>query len=92
MRFYSLFSLSWWSNELICWWCWGYQQNTIGIHNNLGNPFGTDETPHWGISGPTYFGSLWESAVVSSSRMITQADGSSFGMDFQRERPPKLRV
>ena len=73
------------------WWGWGYQQNVIGIHNNLGNRFGTDEAPHWGISGSTYFGSLRESAVVSPSRMIVQSDGSSFGMDFQFGSP-KLRV
>ena len=73
------------------WWGWGYQQNVIGMHNNLGNRFGTDEAPHWGISGSTYFGSLRESAVVSPSRMIAQADGSSFGMDLQRGSP-ELRV
>ncbi len=73
------------------WWGWGYQQNVIGIHNNIGNRFGTDEAPHWGISGSTYFGSLRESAVVSPSRMIAQADGSFFGMDLQRGSP-ELRV
>ena len=73
------------------WWGWGYQQNVIGIHNNLGNRLGTDESPHWGISGSTYFGFLRESAVVSPSRMIAQADGSFFGMDLQRGSP-ELRV
>ena len=73
------------------WWGWGYQQNVLGVHNNRGNRFGTDEAPHWGISGSTYYGSLRDSAVVSPSRMIVQSDGSSFGMDLQRGSP-ELRV
>ena len=52
-------------------WGWGYQQNSNGM--------GRDRS--WGISGPSWEGpALRESAVASPSRMIVQADGSSFGM------------
>ena len=64
------------------WWGWGYQQNIIGMHSNRGNDYGTEDEPHWGISGPSYFGSLRESAVASPSRMIVQTDGSSFGLNY----------
>ncbi len=74
------------------WWGWGYQQNVIGVHNNLGNRFGTDEDPHWGISGSTYFGSLRESAVVLPSRMMAQTDGSSFGVRNLRTGESELYV
>ena len=57
-------------------WGWGYQQNSTGIGSAWPNG-------SWGIAGrrPDIEGSaLRESAVVSPSRMIAQADGSSFGM------------
>ena len=55
-------------------WGWGYLQNSFGIGRK----------GSWGISGNRAFlddpGTLRDSGVVSPSRMIAQADGSSFGM------------
>ncbi len=48
---------------------WGYLQNDFGLKPTLLNK----ETKFWGISG------VRESAVVSPSRMISQADGSHIG-------------
>ena len=57
-------------------WGWGYQQNSFGLSGYY------DYSRYWGISGPALAGpALRESAVVSSSRMIVQADASSFGME-----------
>ena len=54
-------------------WGWGYRQNSSGVGRN----------GSWGISGSGDWdgpGTLRDSAVVSPSRMIAQADGSAFGM------------
>lgn len=54
-------------------WGWGYLPNSFGIGRN----------GSWGISGNRAWdgpGTLRDSDVVSPSRMIAQADGSSFGM------------
>lgn len=48
---------------------WGYQQSDLGLKPTLLNK----KIKHWGISG------IRESAVVSPSRMIAQADGSHIG-------------
>ena len=54
-------------------WGWGYLQNSYGIGSAWAG------VGPWGISGRDEKG-IRESAVVSPSRMIVQADGSSFGM------------
>ena len=57
-------------------WGWGYQQNSFGIGSQWPNG-------SWGISGNRDRdgpGTLRDSDVVSPSRMIAQADSSSFGM------------
>ena len=52
-------------------WGWGYLQNSSGIGRKGA----------WGISGRGWWGpAIRDSDVVSPSRMIAQADGSSFGM------------
>ena len=52
-------------------WGWGYLQNSSGIGRK----------GSWGISGRGWVGpAIRESEVVSPSRMIVQADGSSFGL------------
>ncbi len=55
-------------------WGWGYLQNSYGIGRGDG-PWGISGSRDW--DGP---GTLRDSDVVSPSRMIAQADGSSFGM------------
>ncbi len=56
-------------------WGWGYLQNSTGIGSAWAG------VGACGISGPSWEGpALRESVVVSPSRMIVQADGSSFGM------------
>ncbi len=62
-------------------WGWGYRQNVSGI--------GWGRS--WGICGSGNMESpilLRESAVVSPSRMIAQADGSAFGMYNASTRKP----
>ena len=52
-------------------WGWGYLQNSSGIGRKGA----------WGISGRGYSGpAIRDDEVVAPSRMIAQADGSSFGM------------
>ena len=64
-------------------WPWGYQQNDHGLKSTRLSEF-EPIFKHWGISGSPLgsFGGEWrslrESAVVSPSRMIAQADGSYF--------------
>ena len=56
-------------------WGWGYLQNSSGIGRKGA----------WGISGRGWWGpAIRDSDVVSPSRMIAQADGSSFGMHLGR--------
>ena len=56
-------------------WGWGYLQNSTGIGSQWHG------AGSWGISGRGYEGpAIRDSDVVSPSRMIAQADGSSFGM------------
>ncbi len=71
-------------------WGWGYLQNSSGIGRKGA----------WGISGRGWEGpAIRDSDVVSPSRMIAQADGSSFGMylnvkygDRSGERSLKLHL
>ena len=64
-------------------WPWGYQQNDGGLKPTRLSKF-EQRFKYWGISGSPLgrFGRDWrsirESAVVSPSRMIAQADGSHF--------------
>ena len=63
-------------------WGWGYLQNSFGIGSQWHVHSSLDAGP-WGISGSRDWdgpGTLRDSDVVSPSRMIAQADGSSFGM------------
>ena len=59
---------------------WGYLQNDFGLTPT--SSFGWEEK-WWGISGhplrPGWTRGIRDSAVVSPSRMIVQADGSRFG-------------
>lgn len=58
-------------------WGWGYLQNSAGIGRG-GDP--------WGISGYGWEGpAIRGSSVVSPSRMVAQADGSSFRMYLSRK-------
>ncbi len=62
-------------------WGWGYLQNSYGIGSAWGGV--SESAGPWGISGSRNWdgpGTLRDSDVVSPSRMIAQADGSSFGM------------
>ena len=65
----------WWPGS----WGWGYLQNSFGIGSQWSRGFGSRNS--WGISGASDKGpAIRDSDVVSPSRMIAQADGSSFGM------------
>ena len=55
-------------------WGWGYLQNSVGIGRKGA----------WGIAGQSRLEPIRDSDVVSPSRMIAQADGSSFGMYLGR--------
>ena len=66
-------------------WPWGYEQNYLGLKPTRLSESNRGIRKFWGISGSPLggkFGSDWralrESAVVSPSRMIAQADGSHF--------------
>ena len=66
-------------------WPWGYLQNDFGLNSDrLVNGF-----KYWGISGSPLPSGGWtrgirDFQVVSSSRMIAQADGSHFGKIGER--------
>ena len=66
-------------------WPWGYQQNDLGLKPTRLSEFNRGIRKYWGISGSPLgstsrrgWCALRESAVVSPSRMIAQADGSHF--------------
>ena len=62
---------------------WGYLQNSSGIGSAWSG------VGAWGISGRGWLGpAIRDSDVVSPSRMIAQADGSSFGMYNASTRKP----